>query len=430
MNTPTLERREGQVKRISIISVHGCPCIPPGGIDAGGMNVYVRQTAKHLSAQNISVKIFSHLHSSALSPCVTLDEGVQLIHVPAGDPSLTKNELPQELEGFTRFVSQYADSRSWKPQIVVSHYWLSGIVAEKLATEWKASHIASFHTLAHLKPAAQTVSMEHLQRVETEPRIARQADSIVSWTDEEASLISEVFGAERDRIETIPPGVDLHMFKPKSILEARRQLNVEARIVLLFVGRLDPVKGVDLAIEACAMVRDRHPDIMLQIVGGGSIAEFEQAWQSVREHQMQDHVEMLGVQPYHTMPNRYAAADLLIAPSMHETFGMAVLEAAACGTPAIVAKVGGLATIVRDRINGYLIDNRNPREYADKIITLIENPALRQEMSQAAYGQATNFPWEKSVDKLTELYNRLSLSNGMLHHCSSNGHCGDLQLSA
>ena len=385
--------------RIATISVHGCPCIQPGGTDAGGMNVYVDQVAERLARLGNTVRVYSRAHSGIADP--PRQRTYDLVHIPVGELSLQKDELPQVLPDFTSSVLEDTNRNSRHHDLITSHYWLSGVVGCELSEIWEIPHLTSFHTLASIKKRVRPEEHEPEVRFKSETRAARKADMVVVWTTGEAKFMTTEFGISSEKIAIVPPGVDTDFFSPTP--KTRQSLN---RHRILYVGRLDALKGVDLLLEAFAIIVARGVDVELEIVGGGSADEFRSVLGRISRLRLSDRVRLPGVLPQSELPRTYTAADCIVAPSFHETFGLAVLEAASCGTPAIAADVDGLRSIVADGETGYLVRDRNPNSYAEKIIRIVEDPDLRNRMSAAARATAEQLSWDVTVGGLSEIYNR------------------------
>ena len=387
--------------RIAVISVHGSPRIQPGGTDAGGMNVYVDQVARRLARIGNTVVVYSRWHPGIDNDIDNL--GYELVHLPVGKRTLPKEQLPETLSDFTTAVESDALANNRTFDLVTSHYWLSGVVGCDLARTWNVPHVTSFHTLASIKLRVRPEENEPEIRFLNEARIAQDADVIVAWTEGEAEHMVSEFDVDMDKVAIVPPGVDTDLFMPHV---SSSEPTAKKRIV--YVGRLDALKGVDLLIEAFALAVGRGLDAELQIVGGGSADEFRRVLGRISQLRLTDRVKLPGVLPQSELPNIYSEADCIVAPSFHETFGLAVLEAAACATPAIAADVDGLRAIVADGKTGYLIDDRDARIYADKIVELMGNEKLRIEMSKAARKRAENLSWDATVKGLVNVYNRIA----------------------
>lgn len=392
--------------RIATISVHGCPCIQPGGTDAGGMNVYIDQVSDRLSRLGHDVDVYSRIH-------VGMEKGVKeraynLTHVSAGELALPKEHLPRVLQEFVSEVVNVAEDHSYGYDLLASHYWLSGVVGCELSNIWETPHVTSFHTLASIKKRFWADEDEPKIRFTSEVRIAQDADLIVVWTHDEADHMMAEFGLPKENFNIIPPGVDTDYFSPAPIASEQN-----TKSTILYVGRLDALKGVDLLLDAFAIISAQIPDVDLQIVGGGSADEFRRVLGRIASLRLADRIKLPGVLPQSELPKIYSDATCIVAPSFHETFGLAVLEAAACGTPAIAADVDGLRSIVDDGNTGYLIREREPALYAEKIREIVENTKLRKQMSIAARNRAEELSWDVTVANLSEIYNRISLARSI-----------------
>ena len=396
-----VECRPHNPMRIAVISVHGCSCIQPGGTDAGGMNVYVDQIARRLARVGNSVVVYSLDHAEIDHDTELRD--YELVHLRIADTALQKNQIPERLPDFTAAVANDIATNNRNFDLITSHYWLSGVVGCDLSRNSSIPHITSFHTLASIKKRVRPEEQEPEIRFSSEDRVARDADAVVAWTDGEANHIAREFGLSRHRIVIVPPGVDTKRFAPLDVLTDPTTKNR-----ILYVGRLDALKGIDLLIEAFAEVIDRGIDAELQIVGGGSADEFRRVLGRISQLRLNEHVKLPGVLPQSELPKIYSNADCIVAPSFHETFGLAVLEAAACGTPAIAADVDGLRAIVVDGQSGYLVGKRDPQLYADKIVGMMENTKVREKMSKAARKRAETLSWDTTVDGLINVYNRIA----------------------
>ena len=386
--------------RIAVISVHASPSIQPGGTDAGGMNVYVDETAERMARLGHYVNVFSRTHSVQADEFS--DRNYELTHLRVGAPELAKEDLPKIMPEFVDATIQHATQRKKQFDIVASHYWLSGVVGCALAAEWQIPHVTSFHTIASLKKLMRPEEDEPEIRLVNEDTIARNADRVVAWTSGEAAHIASQFRLPVEKVAVITPGVDTDVF-----CESSSTPGVETKQRIIYVGRLDALKGVDLLIEAFALVIGRGVDAELQIVGGGSADEFHRVLGRISKMRISDRVHLPGVVHQSALPAMYSDADCIVAPSFHETFGLAVLEAAACGTPAIAADVDGLRTIVKHGETGFLIPKRKPELYAEKIVEVLSNCNLRNRMSLAARKRAESFSWESTVRRLLKVYEEL-----------------------
>ncbi len=387
--------------RIAVICVHGCPCIQPGSTDAGGMNVYVGETSERLSAMGNDVCVYTRWHPGYEAR--NTDDSSHLVHLEVGEIVMSKSEMPRILPDFAQALDEHARSQADRFELIASHYWLSGVVGCELSDLWSVPHATSFHTLASRKVIARSEEEEPEIRFESEARIARDADRVVVWTPEESAFIRQQFGTDDQRTVVVPPGVDTEFFgfQQKSTKTGERKR-------ILYVGRLDALKGVDVLLEAFDEVLRRGIDAELKIVGGGSDEEFRRVLGRISELRLCQRVNVLGVVDQSALPQIYAKADCIVAPSYHETFGLAVLEAASCGTPAIASNVDGLRSIVVDGETGFLIRERNADRYAEKIIELLADETRLEDMSRACRARAVSMSWQNSVKRLQRVYNILS----------------------
>ena len=385
--------------RIAVISVHGSPSIQPGETDAGGMNVYVDQVYERMARIGHEIIVYSRVHPGAIYDKPT---SYDLVHLPVGQIDTPKSDLARLLPEFAAAVIKDAEDRQHEFELVVSHYWLSGVVGCELARKWSIPHVVSFHTLAAIKKRFWPDEDEPEIRFTEEHRVAGDADTIVTWTEGEADFFVSEMGVRTDSVTVVAPGVDTDLFC--NTVPASQERNSKR---VLYVGRLDALKGVDLLIETFNCLIKRGVEADLQIVGGGSADEFRRVLGRISELRLADRVKMPGVLRQSDLVHVYSAANCIVAPSFHETFGLAVLEAAACGTPAVAADVDGLRSIVIDGETGHLIRDRDPEKYAYKIAELIEDDEMRSRMSKAARARAESLSWDSTVSTLCEVYERV-----------------------
>lgn len=395
------------MKRIAVISVHGCPVIQAGLKDAGGMNVYVLETARVLSARGLQVDIFTRHHDPLDPMIVHLTPGARAIHLPSGPPSTDKSGVYGLLPEFTRQVAGYAQAWGLEYDLVVSHYWLSGLVGMELSALWDVPHSTSFHTLAEVKRRALPGEDEHPMRHESETRIAQSVDQVIVWTEHEYQTMVDLYGTSPDRIEIIPPGVDSSRFAPASQAESRAELNLNGEKVLLYVGRLERLKGIDTLFKAVAQLD--HPDgIRLYVAGGSRGAPgMRRLLCLARDLGIRHKVKFLGSIPQERLKTYYNAADICVLPSYYESFGFAALEAAACGKPVVASRVGGLTTVVKDGVTGFLVNWRCPGLFVERLELLLRNDELRTEMGAAARLHAQTLTWENAADRLIDAYSQV-----------------------
>lgn len=390
---------------LAMLSVHTSPLALPGSAkDAGGMNVYIREMALELSRSQWTVDIFTRRTQPDQPEIVALAPRVRVIHIEAGPAaSLEKQQLVAHLPAFACQTEAFARRAHRRYALIHSHYWLSGAVALRLAERWRVPHLTMFHTLAYLKHLANPAHSEPGPRLAMERRLLQQADRIIATTHDERLQMIRHCGALPHRVSVIPCGVDLGRFMPHDPSQARARLGLRVdRPVLLFVGRLDPFKGPDVFLQAAAMMRKKA---QLVVVGGRTTgdAELEHLRQLARQLGLAGRVHFLGARPQHELPLIYSAADVTVVPSYHESFGLAAVEALACGTPVVATRAGGLLTIVRHEQTGYLVP-RCPGFFAERLDSLLAEPDTLARMRAAARPSVLQYSWQSVANAMREVY--------------------------
>ena len=402
------------MKRVAVLSVHTSPLEQPGTGDAGGMNVYIVQTATRMAQRGVEVEIFTRATSSELPPVAELAPGVRVRHVAAGPfEGLGKEELPGQLCAFTAGVLR-AEARH-EPgyyDAIHSHYWLSGQVGWLARERWGVPLVHTAHTLAKVKnlALAEGDAPEPRMRVIGEEQVVNESDRLVANTDIEASELIKLYDAEPSKVAVVPPGVDLDRFTPGDQARARQCFGIpQDAVVLAFVGRIQPLKAPDVLLRAAAEMLVRDPGLrsrlVVLIVGGpsGSGTERPKALEELAAQlQITDVVRFLPPQPGPTLAEVYRAADLVAVPSYNESFGLVALEAQACGTPVVAAAVGGLPVAVNDGISGVLVHGHEPQEWA-RAIGSVALPQ-REHLASNAVGHARRFSWDRTTDALLAGY--------------------------
>jgi D-inositol-3-phosphate glycosyltransferase len=393
--------------------VHTSPLDQPGAGDAGGMNVYIVEVSRRLAERGIAVDVFTRATSSDLPPVVEMSPGVTVRHVSAGPfEGLGKDDLPAQLCAFTAAVlREEAQHEPGHYDVVHSHYWLSGQVGWLARDRWGVPLVHSAHTLAKVKNAALAAgdAPEPRARVIGEEQVVAEADRLVANTAEEARQLVRWYDADPRRTLVIPPGVDLQRFSPGDRRRARERVGVPAdAVVLLFVGRIQPLKGPDLLLEAAARMladdpalRSRLQVLVVGAPSGSGLAEPRRLQELAVSLGVTDVVRFLPPQPPEQLAEHYRAADVAVVPSHNESFGLVALEAQACGTPVVAAAVGGLHTAVDDGVSGLLVAGRDPGDYAAAVARVIDR---RELLAAGARRHATRFSWNRTVDSLVDAY--------------------------
>ncbi len=404
------------MQRVAMISLHTSPLDQPGTGDAGGMNVYVLELSRRLAARGVEVDIFTRATSSQLDPVVEVGDGILVRHIPAGPfEGLSKAELPGQLCGFAREVLRAeAAQLPGHYDALHSHYWLSGQVGALARDRWGVPLIHSMHTMAKVKNEALALgdTPEPAVRVHGEEQVVAAADALIANTDIEAKQLINLYSAAPDRVEVIHPGVDLELFRPMPRAEVRRRLGLsEDAHVLLFAGRIQPLKAPDVLLGAVAVLLARQPELrsrlIVPVVGGpsGSGLEHPTALADLAvELGIADVVRFIPPVAQSVLAEWCAAATLVAVPSYNESFGLVAVEAQAAGTPVIAAAVGGLPTVVRDGRSGLLVDTHEPRDWAAAIERVLDDEDLHARLSAGAAAQAREFSWERTAEKTLAVY--------------------------
>jgi D-inositol-3-phosphate glycosyltransferase len=392
------------VRRVAVLSVHTSPLAQPGAGDGGGMNVYVRALACALARAGVECDVYTRAEHPGQPPVVAIEPRVRVVHVAAGPlRPVAKHELVHHVDDFVTGARQVMARRP--VDVLHANYWLSGAVAHRLKHELATPLVATFHTLARVKADAG-VDDDPEQRTRTEHEVIACADLMLASTDDERAQLASLYCADPDRIEIVPPGVDHAVFEPGDRAGARRRLQVGPGPVLLFVGRIQPLKGVDLAVRCLAALGD--DDATLLIVGGPSGRDGEAEMQRIHriagELGVGGQVRFVPPQPHARLADYYRAADVCVVPSRSESFGLVALEAAACGTPVVAASVGGLRSLVDDGATGFLVDSRDPGAFAAPVATLLDDPELAREMGAVAAARSRRYSWSITAARLRRLY--------------------------
>ena len=390
-----------------MLPLHTSPLTQPGAGDSGGMNVYIRELVSSLAQAGVHTTVFTRRGSDEAPEVVEVEPGFHVVHVDAGPPDLAKAQLGG-------VVDEYADAvlahlRSGHPvDAIHANYWLSGVAGHRLKHELGLPLVCTFHTLARVK--AEVGDPEPAGRMRAEAETITCADVICASSKAEVAQLRRLYDAPPERLEVVPPGVDHAFFSPGDKRGARRALGLGDHPVLLFVGRIQPLKGLTVAVEALARIE--RDDAVLVVVGGpsGSDGRREQrrAHKLGAELGVADRVRFVEPQPHPVLSTYYRAADVCVVPSRSESFGLVALEAAACGTPVVAAAVGGLRTIVDHGHTGFLVEGRDPGVFAAYTEELLCDPTLALTMSRNAFSRARSYTWSTTAGRLRRIYADLS----------------------
>ncbi len=408
-------------RRLAVLSVHTCPLAMLGGKKTGGMNVYVRDFSIELSRRGIQVDVFTRSQDDCI-PRVAHDlgENGRVIHIPAGpEEPVPVADIQQYLDDFVQGVLNFAQAEAVQYDLIHSHYWLSGLVAEKLRDAWGIPIVQMFHTLGRMKNRiAQDDSQRAPQvRIEGEKHVIAIADCLIAATPAEEAQLHWLYGADKEKIVTIPPGVDLERFHPQSQTTAKDAVGIpQYHQNIVFAGRIEPLKGIDTLLRAIALIQKRHPaavtNVCVAIIGGDPWADDPDA-EMARLQQLRADLDIhglvtfVGAKDQNVLPRYYAAAEMVVMPSHYESFGLVALEAMAMGTPVIASEVGGLAFLVQDGVNGYHVPSRDPEALAERIYELLTSQMCRDELAQNARRHAQQYAWPIIAGRMLRVYARL-----------------------
>ncbi len=404
------------LKRLAMLSLHTSPVEQPGVGDAGGMNVYIMELSRRLAAQGVEIEVFTRATSGDVPPIEYIEPGFIVRNVIAGPlEPLPKWDLPSQLCAFTAAVlrAEAAREPGWY-DLIHSHYWLSGQVGWLAKERWGVPLVHSMHTLARVKNAAlaEGDAPEPSMRAIGEAQVVEAADRLIANTAAEAGQLIDLYDADPAAVSVVPPGVDLSLYRPGSRAAARARLGLPAnRDVLLFVGRIQPLKAPDLLIRALAVIVERTPSLrdrlMAVIVGGVSgsgLAEPDHLARLAQQLGVADLVRFEPPAAGDRLADFYRAASVTVVPSYSESFGLVALESQACGTPVVAARVGGLVTTVSDGVSGLLVDGHEPTSYADVLTKLVSDADLRRSLATGAIAHAAGFDWDRTVDGVIDVY--------------------------
>jgi len=396
--------------------VHTSPLDQPGAGDAGGMNIYVVESAERMAAMGVSVDIFTRRHSPDLPDIVELSPGVRVRHLNIGANSATKEELPALIPNLSDAFSAALEGEKY--DVIHSHYWISGKVAMPVAKKFGIPLAHTMHTMARVKNMnlAEGERPEPMIRVQGETQVVAAADALIANTDAEAASLVSLYEACPDNVSVVSPGVDLYTFTAGSGRKAAREaIGLPQDVhVLAFVGRIQPHKGPEVLIRAVAEMLNHSPHLrpkLITIIMGGAsgsgLGEVERLKDLVSWLNISDVVRFENPVPRAQIPQWYRAADLVCVPSYSESFGLVALEAQACGTPVVATAVGGLRTAVADGISGVLVDGHDPRAWSSVLARLIQEPQRRVLLSMGAIEHASHFGWDATARGTLDIYDRI-----------------------
>jgi D-inositol-3-phosphate glycosyltransferase len=406
--------------RLAILSVHTCPLAPLGGWETGGMNVYLREVTRELAARGAQVDIFTRRQKDHSTDVVEFAPGARIIHVDAGPSrAVDKYEVLDHLSELACGIQRWRLLTGQRYDLIHAHYWLSMRLGLQFQQRWQVPFVAQFHTLAQLKNrvARDDAEREYDARIEIEQAAMDEAERIVALSETDRRQMIEHYGACGHKIEVVPGGVDPQRFRPGSRAAARQRLGLEAdAAVLLFVGRIQRLKGIEVLLRAAAELTtsgNLGRPLRVLIVGGapagGATSRPEQRELArlrtlAARLGLQQSVSFVGAVEQSELPAYYQAANATVMPSSYESFGLVAAESMACGTPVVASRVGGLRTLVDDGASGFLIPWRHPRLFADKLELLLTTPELERRLGRYAAERMQSLSWGQTAERLLDLY--------------------------
>ena len=370
------------------------------------MSIYIRELARELGRKGHRVDIYTRAHNPKDSEIMDLCQGVKLIHIQAGEiKDIHKLMVCSYLDDFTANLEAYRESNGISYDVVHSHYWLSGCVGRRLSAQWNAPHLIMFHTLGALKNAAGSITTEPEIRLERERDMVDDCDRIIAATEQERMDLIYYYGAAEEKVSVVPCGVNLDLFQTMDRIEARDYLNIHDNCrIVLFIGRIEKLKGIDNLIKAMPYLQDRETRLL--IVGGDeqSRYEMEALQRLVTQMNIDDIVSFSGLVDQEELPYYYNAADVCVIPSYYESFGLVALESLACGTPIVANKVGIVDTLLQNHEVGVLVDDHSAENLAEGINRVLSSKLKRSAIAEVAHRTVENFSWERVACRMIEQY--------------------------
>jgi D-inositol-3-phosphate glycosyltransferase len=396
--------------RICMLSAHSCPVGKLGTKDTGGMSVYIREIASELGKQGHMVDVYTRVHDPQDRQIYGLGQNARLIHLRAGvDEEIHKLALYAHLPVFVNNLESFRRGTNLQYDLIFSHYWLSALAGTHLQRRWRVPHVAMFHTLGAVKNSIREAShaalgqKEPQLRIETESDLVRHCTRIIASTGKEKRALVRHYGAPSRKISVVPCGVNLERFRVMDRAQARRQLGLDGDKIILFVGRIDPLKGADNLIKALPHL-NHIPKLRLMIIGGGehSQCELDQLQRLAHNLEVQNLVDFRGLIKHEDLPYFYNAADACVVPSYYESFGLVALESLACGTPVVATDVGNHKNLIREGDTGYVTEDNDPWRLADKIALLLSRSESNAKSAQSIRGTVSNLSWSSIAEEIAK----------------------------
>ena len=359
------------------------------------MNVYVRQLAAALGDLGMQIDIFTREHADVANRIETIGPNVRVIHIRAGKPEAHVGELYAHLPEFLGQLNAFREEEGLEYDVVHSHYWLSSWVGRELSQAMGVPHVVTFHTLSLIKMQSRAGEVEPAERPVVEAEVMATADRIIAFSPHERDAMARLYGADAGKVSLVPCGVDLSLFRPLDQNSVRARLGLNGEKILLYVGRIEPLKGLELLVETAAHM-DSDESVRVVVVGADANGdrEMDRVKRLAKERDLEDQIDFVGQVDHNELPLYYNAADVCVVPSYYESFGLVALESMACGTPVVATRVGGLSTIIHHGRTGYLKSWRCPEAFANSVEMIISSDGLQQSMGEAARKRAEGMGWD------------------------------------
>jgi D-inositol-3-phosphate glycosyltransferase len=391
--------------KIAMLSIHSCPLGKVGEENTGGMSIYIRELGRELGRRGHLVDVYTRIHDPIHDQVVELGENARLIHFKAGEEETHKLELYYHLADFTRDLENFRKENGLRYDLIHSHYWLSGLVGERLQELWGVPHLIGFHTLGAVKNAVGIGEGEPELRINAERRLVKDCHRIIASTEKGKEDLITYYDAAPEAINIIPCGVNLDLFRPIQRETARCHLGLNGERIIVFVGRIIPLKGIDSMLKAMTYL-DGKQGIKFVVIGGDdhSQAEIQRLKNLSRTLRIEESVIFLGSVKQETLPFFYSAADLCVVPSYYESFGLVVLESLACGTPVVATMVGCAESVIRYGETGYVVTDNDPGSLADKISLLLSRPNGKPDFVDSVRASVAKYSWSNISEAILEEY--------------------------
>ncbi len=388
-----------------MLSIHSCPLGRVGEENTGGMSVYIRELSRELGRRGHLVDVYTRIHEPTHDQVVELGENARLIHFKAGKKETHKLELYYHLADFTRDLEHFRKESRIRYDVIHSHYWLSGLVGDRLQELWDVPHLIGFHTLGAVKNAAGVGEAEPELRINAERELVKDCHRIIASTEKGKEDLITYYNAAPEAISIIPCGVNLDLFRPIQRETARCYLGLNGESIIIFVGRIIPLKGIENMLKAMAHLEGKQR-IKFVVIGGDdhSQAEMQRLKKLSRTLRIDESVIFLGSVKQETLPLFYSAADLCVVPSHSESFGLVILESLACGTPVIATKVGCAESVIRYGETGYVVTDNDPGSLADKILQLLSTPNGNLDFVHSVRASVAKYSWSNISEAILEEY--------------------------